>query len=117
MGVAIDKFIATKDAAGLVKIAIWMLVVYLLNNLFQAISAWLMSDVSQRALKQLRKDLFSHLQTLPIGFFDSQSGGRVDEPPDQRYRRHQPGCLAKRHFPAGQCAFAGRDPDRHVRAG
>jgi len=75
MGVAIDKFIATKDENGLVKIAIAMLVVYLLNNLFQAISAWLMSDVSQRALKQLRKDLFSHLQTLPISFFDSNSAG------------------------------------------
>ena len=75
MGVAIDKFIATKDAAGLARIAIWMLVVYLLNNLFQAISAWLMSDVSQRALKQLRKDLFGHLQTLPIGFFDSNPAG------------------------------------------
>ena len=75
MGVAIDKFIATKDAAGLGKIAIWMLVVYLLNNLFQAISAWLMSDVSQRALKQLRKDLFGHLQSLPIAFFDSNPAG------------------------------------------
>ena len=75
MGVAIDKFIATKDAAGLVKIALWMLVTYLLNNLFQAISAWLMSDVSQRALKQLRKDLFGHLQTLSIGFFDSNPAG------------------------------------------
>jgi ATP-binding cassette subfamily B multidrug efflux pump len=75
MGVAIDKFIATKNAAGLVNIAIWMLVTYLLNNLFQAISAWMMSDVSQRALKQLRKDLFSHLQSLPIAFFDSNPAG------------------------------------------
>jgi ATP-binding cassette subfamily B protein len=77
MGVAIDKFIATKDAAGLVKIALVMLVVYLLNNLFQAISAWLMSDVSQRALKQLRKDLFGHLQSLPIGFFDRHPAGEL----------------------------------------
>ena len=75
MGVAIDKFIATKNADGLVKIAIWMLVIYLLNNLFQAISAWLMSDVSQRALKQLRKDLFGHLQSLPISFFDKNPAG------------------------------------------
>lgn len=77
MGVAIDKFIATKDAIGLVNIAVWMLAVYLLNNLFQAISAWLMSDVSQRALKQLRKDLFSHLQSLPIAFFDSNPAGEL----------------------------------------
>ncbi len=77
MGVAIDKYIASQDVTGLAKIAIWMLVVYLLNNLFQAISAWLMSDVSQRALKQLRKDLFSHLQTLPIGFFDRNPAGEL----------------------------------------
>ena len=75
MGVAIDKFIATRDAVGLVKIAIWMLVVYLLNNIFQAVSAWLMSNVSQRALKQLRADLFGHLQTLPIAFFDRNPAG------------------------------------------
>jgi ATP-binding cassette subfamily B multidrug efflux pump len=75
MGVAIDKFIVAKDAVGLVKIAIWMLVIYLLNNSFQAVSAWLMSDVSQRALKQLRKDLFSHLQSLSISFFDSNPAG------------------------------------------
>ena len=77
MGTAIDKFIATKDAAGLMKIAIAMLTVYLLNNLFTALSAWLMSDVSQRALKQLRKDLFSHLQSLPISFFDRNPAGEL----------------------------------------
>jgi ATP-binding cassette subfamily B multidrug efflux pump len=77
MGVAIDKFIAAKDSAGLVKISILMLIVYALNNLFQAISAWLMSNVSQRALKQLRKDLFTHLQTLPIAFFDSNPAGEL----------------------------------------
>jgi ATP-binding cassette subfamily B multidrug efflux pump len=77
MGVAIDKFISTKNAAGLVQIALWMLVAYLLNNLFQAISAWLMSDISQRALKKLRKDLFGHLQDLPIGFFDRNPAGEL----------------------------------------
>src|SRR5689334_20413958 len=38
MGVAIDKFIATKQVAGLLQIALWMLAAYLLNNLFQAIA-------------------------------------------------------------------------------
>ncbi len=75
IGRAIDVFIAAKDISGLVNISIWMLIVYLLNNLFQAISAWMMSDVSQRALKQLRKDLFGHLQSLPISFFDSNPSG------------------------------------------
>ncbi|MDP3098219.1 MAG: hypothetical protein Q8M86_09750, partial [Syntrophales bacterium] len=33
MGVAIDRFIVVKELAGLAKISLWMLVIYLLNNL------------------------------------------------------------------------------------
>ena len=54
-----------------------MLATYLLNNLFQAISAWLMAGVSQRALKAMRTDLFGHLQTLPLGFFDRNPAGEL----------------------------------------
>jgi ATP-binding cassette subfamily B multidrug efflux pump len=77
MGVAIDQFITTKLSSGLARIAAAMLAVYLLNNLFQAVAAWLMADVSQRALKQLRQDLFRHLQSLPIGFFDTHPPGEL----------------------------------------
>jgi ATP-binding cassette, subfamily B, multidrug efflux pump len=77
MGQAIDRFITTKLSAGLARIALWMLAVYLLNNLFQAVANWLMSDISQRALKQMRKDLFSHLQSLPIVFFDRNPAGEL----------------------------------------
>jgi ATP-binding cassette subfamily B multidrug efflux pump len=77
MGVAIDQFITSKHVAGLTQVAIWMLVVYLLNNLFQAISGWMMASVSQRTLKELRRDLFTHLQTLPLSFFDRHPVGEL----------------------------------------
>ena len=77
MGVAIDRYISTKQLAGLAQIAIWMLVVYLSTNAFQALSDWTMASVSQRALKQLRRDLFSHLQTLPLGYFDRNPAGEL----------------------------------------
>jgi ATP-binding cassette, subfamily B, multidrug efflux pump len=77
MGVAIDRFIATKDVAGLVRIALLMLAAYLLNNLFQAVAGWIMARISQKALKQLRKDLFQHLQTLPLSFFDHNPAGEL----------------------------------------
>ncbi len=77
MGVAIDRFIALKEPAGLARISLWMLAIYLMNNLLQGGSAWLMADVSQRALKRLRGDLFSHLQTLPVGFFDGNPAGEL----------------------------------------
>ena len=77
MGVAIDRFISTRQVAGLAAIALWMLAVYLLNNLFQAVSSWIMSDISQRSLKQMRKDLFTQLQRLPIAFFDRNPAGEL----------------------------------------
>jgi ATP-binding cassette, subfamily B, multidrug efflux pump len=77
MGLAIDRFIATKQVAGLAAIALWMLATYVFNNLFQAVAGWLMSDISQRALKQLRMNLFNHLQSLPLSFFDRNTAGEL----------------------------------------
>jgi ATP-binding cassette subfamily B multidrug efflux pump len=77
MGVAIDRFITPKQADGLGLIALLMLITYALNNLFQAVSGWLMAGVSQRALKEMRRDLFAHLQRLPIGFFDRNPAGEL----------------------------------------
>jgi ATP-binding cassette subfamily B protein len=75
IGVAIDKFIGGKDMAGLVRVALLMLAAYLLNNLFQTIANWLMAKVAQDALKELRRDLFQHLQGFPIVFFATNPAG------------------------------------------
>lgn len=77
MGLAIDKFISGKDIVGLGRLALLMLLVYLFYNLFQAGANWLMARVSQQALKNLRRDLFTHLQSLSIGFFDTHSPGEL----------------------------------------
>ncbi len=75
MGQAIDRFIGGKDPAGLLRIAILMLLVYLFSNGFNAISSWIMARVSQMALKGLRRDLFTHLQTKSMSFFDTHPAG------------------------------------------
>ena len=77
MGVAIDRFIAGKDPAGLARTALLMLAAYLLSNLFQAIANWIMAGISQRALKQVRGDLFEHLQRLSLSFFDRNPAGEL----------------------------------------
>jgi ATP-binding cassette, subfamily B, multidrug efflux pump len=77
IGVAIDNFISTKQAAGLARISILLLVVFLFDNGFQAISSWMMARISQDALKRLRRDLFVHLQTLSIQFFDRHTAGEL----------------------------------------
>ena len=77
MGLAIDRYIGGKDAAGLVRVALIMLGVYLAHNIAQAVANWIMARVSQRALKQLRTDLFQHLQTLSLSFFDTHPVGEL----------------------------------------
>lgn len=77
MGVALDRFIATHDATGLARIAGLMLAAFLSNNLFQGASSWLMAGLSQRALKRLRQELFQHVQTLPMDFFERNPSGEL----------------------------------------
>ena len=77
IGVAIDDFISTKQVEGLVRTSIILLVIFLFDNGFQAISSWMMARVSQDALKHLRRDLFGHLQTLSLKFFDEHTAGEL----------------------------------------
>lgn len=75
MGVAIDACIGGKDIPGLLWTAALMLGAYVLSNFFQVVANWLMARISQNALKNLRGDLFAHLQTLSMSFFDTNPAG------------------------------------------
>jgi ATP-binding cassette subfamily B protein len=77
MGIAIDDYILAKDLSGTIRIAVLMLVVFLLGTVFQGASNWIMAGVSQGALKQMRKDLFGHLQSLSLSFFDRNPAGEL----------------------------------------
>lgn len=77
MGVAIDRFIDQKDAPGLARIALLMLLVYVLSMGFQAGADFVMARISQSALKHLRQDLFDHLQSLSLSFYDRNPAGEL----------------------------------------
>ncbi len=77
MGVAIDRYIIGKDPVGLARISLLMLAVYLAGNLLQVVANWTMAIISQRALQKLRGDLFTHIQALPLSFFDTHSPGEL----------------------------------------
>jgi len=75
MGVAIDQYIIPRDWNGLVMISLVLAGVYLLAATTDMAVGWMMTAVSQKSLKTMRKDLFEHIQTLSLSFFDkSQSG-------------------------------------------
>jgi len=77
MGVALDRYVATRDAAGLARIALLMLGALALANALQFVGNWLMAGISQRALKDVRASLFEHLQRLPLSFFDRRPAGEL----------------------------------------
>ncbi len=75
LGQAIDKSIGGKNVASLVITALLMLISYLLSNAFNVVANWRMARISQEALKNLRGDLFAHIQSLPMRFFDTNPAG------------------------------------------
>jgi ATP-binding cassette, subfamily B, multidrug efflux pump len=77
MGRAIDKFILTGDVPGLARTALWMIGVYLTTSLTTWLQIYVMSGASQRAVRNIRKDLFAKLQTLSLRFFDQRTHGEL----------------------------------------
>lgn len=77
MGTALDDFIAAHDATGLARTALLMLAVFLAASLAQTASSWVMAGLSQRALRRLRHELFAHLQTLPMDYFERNASGEL----------------------------------------
>ena len=77
IGRAIDQYISTRQVDGLAQLALLLLTAYVFDNGFQAASSWLMARISQDALRRLRRDLFEHLQTLSIRFFDGRTAGEL----------------------------------------
>jgi ATP-binding cassette subfamily B protein len=77
MQLAIDGFIESGDLAGLGSIVLAMLAAYLGSWLLGAVQGMIMARVSQQAMRTLRADLFDHLQTLSLGFFDRRQPGEL----------------------------------------
>jgi ATP-binding cassette subfamily B protein len=75
LGQAIDQFINVGNIDGLGRIALLMLAVFFGSSLLQFIASYIMAGVSQGMLKQLRKQLFDHLQTLSLKYFDQNQVG------------------------------------------
>lgn len=75
MGRAIDGYIGKHDLVGLRVVCLGMLAAYASSSLLNWLQGFLMVGIAQRAILNLRNDLYRKLQTLPVRFFDTQSHG------------------------------------------
>jgi ABC-type multidrug transport system fused ATPase/permease subunit len=73
--VAIDQGISRHDTTVLVLVVLAFLLAALLFWVMTYLQTYLVGWVGQRALADLRIRIFTHLQSLPIGFYESRPAG------------------------------------------
>ena len=79
----IDDFITpllgsnAPDYTGLLNVIMIMALIYLLGVICTYIYNRLMINISQGVLNKIRKEMFNHMQKLPIRYFDSKTHGEI----------------------------------------
>ncbi|MCA1056100.1 ABC transporter ATP-binding protein/permease [Rossellomorea aquimaris] len=77
VGRAIDEYIVTKDASGIISLLAGLVIVYILHSVSVWYQNYWMIGVAQDTVYRLRKDLFHRLHLLPIPFFDKRKHGEL----------------------------------------
>jgi ATP-binding cassette subfamily B protein len=75
--IAIDNYIAHGDLAGLNKVVLVYLAIILFGFLLGYLQTYIMQLTGQRIMFDLRLEIFTHLQSLPLSFFDKNPVGRL----------------------------------------
>ena len=75
--IAIDRYIAAKDVAGLDRMAVAYLCIVVLGFMVLFIQTYTTQYTGQRAMHDLRMDIFSHLQKQDMAYFDRNAVGRL----------------------------------------
>lgn len=73
----INKYIIPMDISGLIGALILLGVIYLAGATATLFYNRLMVRTSQKIVKEIRKDLFHHTQTLPLSYFDAHTHGEL----------------------------------------
>jgi ATP-binding cassette subfamily B multidrug efflux pump len=77
MKVAIDRYIATGDLAGMNRIALLFLAILLGSFVLEFAQTWLLQATGQRIMYDLRMEVYRHLQRLDVAFYDRNPVGRL----------------------------------------
>ena len=73
----INIYVLQKDIPGLIRMILFMGVMYGIGALACFGYNQLMVRTSQTVVKEIRADLFSHVQTLPLKYFDAHTHGEL----------------------------------------
>jgi ATP-binding cassette subfamily B multidrug efflux pump len=77
MGRGVDVIARGSGMEALFRIILAMIGVYVLSWLANASQGWIVAGVAQKMMQKLRSELFDHMQTLSLRFFDSRTSGEL----------------------------------------
>ncbi len=77
MGRALDTLVQTRQLQPVVPILLLMLGLYIASGIASVIQSFVVAHFSQKAMQGLRQELFDHLQTLSLSFFDRHPHGEL----------------------------------------
>lgn len=75
--IAIDRFIAASHYAGLFRIIIIFFFLLLIQAVLNYFHTFITSWIGQKVMFDIRSQVFSHIQNLPLSFFDKNPVGRL----------------------------------------
>ena len=75
--IAMDSSIPNKDVKGLVVICILFFITIIISALCMKFRIKTMTYVGQEVVKNIRSDIFNHLQKLPFSYYDSRPHGKI----------------------------------------
>ena len=71
------RHLPTNPMQGITRLALIFLVAQVSAYLFEFIQTYLMQWTGQKIMFDLRRDIFSHMQRMHVGFFDTHAVGRL----------------------------------------
>ena len=74
---AIDRYIMKAQIPGLVRIIILSALINILAVFAMKIRMILMAKTSNKVIQNLRQELYNHIQSLDLAFFDSRPSGKI----------------------------------------
>ncbi len=74
---AIDRYIATSDLAGMDRIALLFLAILLASFVLEFVQTYVLQRTGQRIMFDLRAQIYGHLQRLDVAYYDRNPVGRL----------------------------------------
>ena len=77
MKLAIDRYIKSGDLAGVNRIAIAFFFIIIASFVLEYVQTWLLQMTGQRIMYDIRLQVYRHLQTIDLQFYDRNPVGRL----------------------------------------